>query len=187
MLVRLSFLAACFLALGFVAHAQQAGLTPPVAPSAPAFPVLTENAAVGWATQRQPDPSRAIRKKVAQATELLKKAEDDDAKQTAKEQLEAILEQEYDAHMDIYEAQIEEMEKQIKEMRKKLSRRRDAKSDMVKLRMRMLEAEADDLGWPSAMSNRTGVRLPGLQADYFFDPAAAPVAVGVPAISQARQ
>lgn len=191
MFVRLSFLAVCFLALGFAAHAQQSGLAPPVAPDAPAFPLRKDNISIGWATQREPDPSREIRKKVAEATAMLKKAEDTDAKATAKERLESVLVQEYDAHMDIYEAQIDKMEQQIIEMRKKLSRRREAKLDMVKLRMKMLEAEADDLGWPSASGGRYG-RVPGLRSDFFsfeeyHDHAVPAVVQGVAEIPQFRQ
>lgn len=98
------------------------------------------------------EKSRAAQKKVSEAIVALRKAESDRDRGDARTELASALGEQYDSRMDAYEKHLEEMEKQLNEMRDKLARRRRAKSEMIDLRIQVLEAEADDLGWPSGSS-----------------------------------
>ena len=64
-----------------------------------------------------------------------------------------LLEQDYEARLADYQQDLVQLEQQLKLMKVKLQRKRNAKADMIKLRIEFLKAEADDLGWPSRNSS----------------------------------
>lgn len=93
-----------------------------------------------------------IQNKVNEAKSNLKNADNSEDRAEARDALAAALAEDYDARLDQYEAEIKRMEEELKAMRKKLDRRRSAKAEMIQLRMQLLEAEADDLGWPAPVA-----------------------------------
>lgn len=97
--------------------------------------------------------ARELRNRIREATQALRSAESSSDREKAQEQLREVLLEDYDARMDAYENYLTELENRLSEMKKKLDRRRQAKSDMVNLRIQVLEAEADDLGWPEDSSS----------------------------------
>ncbi len=92
--------------------------------------------------------ARELRNRVRNATEQLRNAESSEDREQAQEELRGALSADYDARMTAYASYLDKLEERLDEMKKKLNRRRDAKKDMVELRIQVLEAEADDLGWP---------------------------------------
>lgn len=91
---------------------------------------------------------RDLDAKIDQAARAMRQAESDDARARAEHDLKQLLGQDYDDRLKGYEEELERLEKTLVEMRRKLARRRDAKPEMIKLRVRVLQAEAEDLGWP---------------------------------------
>lgn len=87
---------------------------------------------------------------IQKAMSGLRAAESSEERSDAKASLKKALAAEYDKQMDSYDEHIESLEKELAEMRKRLEKRRDAKSDMVDLKMRQLLAESEGLGWPSS-------------------------------------
>jgi hypothetical protein len=96
---------------------------------------------------------------VNKALKALKNAEDDAAKRTAEGELKTALEADYDSRLEGYEKHLDELEKELAKMRDQLQKRRMAKSEMVNLRLQVLKAEADDLGWPSETGARGQYRV----------------------------
>ena len=96
-------------------------------------------------------------KEIKDSANAMRTAKTDDERKKAEQKLRGLLDKEYDERIAGYEKYLNEMEAKLKEMRNRLQRRRSAKSDMIDLRIKVLAAEADDLGWPA--KNR---RFPGL-------------------------
>lgn len=90
---------------------------------------------------------------IRRAAEQLRTAESSSERQEAEESLRRLLSDDYDNRLNDYEKYLDQLEQRLSEMRSKLTRRREAKSKMIDLRIKVLEAEADDLGWPSRVSN----------------------------------
>jgi len=93
------------------------------------------------------------------ALKAMKSAEDDAARRKAESELNAALEADYDSRLEGYEKHLDQLEAELAKMRDQLQKRKMAKSDMVSLRLQVLKAEADDLGWPSEVDPRSGNRL----------------------------
>lgn len=91
----------------------------------------------------------AMDAKIKEVARDMRQAKSDEEREKAMEALTVLLGKDYDDRLTGYEEELERMEKALAEMRKKLKRRRDAKADMIKLRIKVLEAEAEDLGWPA--------------------------------------
>ena len=104
------------------------------------------------AYQFRPSQNAKVQNKVRKATAAMKKAESSVDRADAKEKLKTALGEDYDLRLKDYEKFLDKMEKQLVEMREKLDRKRAAKTAMIELRMQVLEAEADDLGWPSQLN-----------------------------------
>ncbi len=88
-----------------------------------------------------------------EALTSMKNAESEEMKANAKMNLRDALAADYDDKMDRYDEHIEKLENQLEEMRARLSRRREAKDDMVDLKLKGLVADADGLGWPTGPTN----------------------------------
>lgn len=103
-------------------------------------------------------------KQIEKAAKAMRQAESSSERSEAKDKLVALLSEDYDSRLKEYEDYLEDLEKQLDEMRGKLKKRRQAKEDMIDLRIKVLEAEADDLGWPSRVrrSRAFGVTSPSL-------------------------
>lgn len=98
---------------------------------------------------------RSAEEAIKKAARSLRTAESTDDKKAAEKTLRDLLSKDYDSRLAGYEKHLDEMEAKLKEMRTKLKRRRDAKSEMIDLRVKVLEAEADDLGWPARTNSRS--------------------------------
>ena len=97
---------------------------------------------------------RVVDKKIEEAARSFRQAKPAEREQ-AEEQLRNLLSDDYDDRLASYDEYLGELEKQIDEMRIKLEKRRRAKPEMIDLRVQVLEAEADDLGWPTRMSKNS--------------------------------
>jgi len=102
---------------------------------------------------------REEEKKIKEAARALRRAETSDEQDAARETLTELLDVDYDSRLAEYETYLDGLEQQLSAMRDKLAKRRKAKAKMIELRIQILEAEADDLGWPSRMSGRSGLSL----------------------------
>lgn len=98
-----------------------------------------------------------LRNRISVAIEALRSADGDSAREAAKSELASALSEDYDARMDEYQNYLDDLEKKLEEMKGKLQRRRQAKEDMVRLRLQVVEAEADDLGWPTGIRGNDGL------------------------------
>lgn len=83
----------------------------------------------------------------------IKDAESEADKDKAKETLRGLLEDQYDKSLDQYAEYLDEMQKKISDLREQLDRRREAKMEMVELRLQVLVSDADGLGWPDQRSS----------------------------------
>jgi hypothetical protein len=87
--------------------------------------------------------------KIKSMLKVLESTDNTSDKNAIEQEIKQLLNEQYDQKMKVYEKQLAELESKLEKMRSQLQRRRDAKADMVDLRMKVLMAEADDLGWPS--------------------------------------
>lgn len=76
-------------------------------------------------------------------------ADTDEERDEAKTKLSEALGEEYDAILEQHEKHLAEMEERLEKLRGQLEKRRDARDDMVEMRVEALTSEADGLGWPS--------------------------------------
>ena len=102
-----------------------------------------------------------VDRKILEAAKMLRQADSSEEQAKAREALVDLLAADYDSRLADYEKYLEDLENQLSEMREKLAKRRGAKSKMIDLRIKVLEAEADELGWPSRMNSRWGSSFPG--------------------------
>lgn len=93
--------------------------------------------------------ARKAEQEIQQAAKSLRQADSSTEKREAEDKLRSLLADDYDSRLDGYAEHLDELEKSLADMRAKLKRRREAKSEMIDLRVKVLIAEADDLGWPS--------------------------------------
>jgi hypothetical protein len=82
------------------------------------------------------------------AFEKLRNAESKADKAEALDELREALESEYDEFLSSQEKELDKMEEKMKELRSQLEKRRDAKDDLIELRLKTLENDASGLGWP---------------------------------------
>jgi hypothetical protein len=98
----------------------------------------------------------AIHRTVAQAVKDVQEAklkgttnQQDQSVQNLKKALDA----EYKFQMDIHDAYVNALESKIKDMREKIKLRREAQSEMVKLRLKVIEAQAEELNRNKQLSD----------------------------------
>ncbi len=97
---------------------------------------------------------------IESAAKKLRAAKTDSEKRAAEAKLRQLLSADYDSRLDDYEKHLDALAQQLKGMRAKLQKRRSAKADMIDLRVKVLKAEADDLGWPARVNRG---RFPSLR------------------------
>ena len=83
----------------------------------------------------------------------MRQAGDEGSRERAKAKLEELLSRDYDDRLKGYEENLNRLEAELAEMRRRLQKRRDAKDEMIRLRIKVLQAEAGDLGWPERTRN----------------------------------
>jgi len=122
-------------------------------------PVVVPDAGQHFATTQQARAS-----KTSQAMQQLAQATTDEETQAAQDELRQALEEEYDKALAAYEKKLDDMEQRMQALRDEVSKRRDARDELVELRLKMLTYEAQGLPWPgqsASRSNFSGYNLPG--------------------------
>lgn len=87
---------------------------------------------------------------VARAVHAYRSADSEDGRTSARKQLSDALGAEYDALLQQHEQHLNQMEERLRKLRDQLAKRREARDDMVSMRLQWMLSEADGLGWPSA-------------------------------------
>ncbi len=124
------------------------------------IPALQSNdpfAETQWlSTQLAVQPSTRTNSKTAKAYALLKKAESDEDKKQAEEDLREALSEEYDLSLESHENNLAQLRARLEELEQELAKRRDAKDQLVDLRLQMIVNEVNGLGWPGQNSYYPG-------------------------------
>lgn len=84
-----------------------------------------------------------------EALAAYREADTDEERDEAKTKLSEALGEEYDAILEQHAKHLAQMEERLEKLRGQLEKRRDARDDMVEMRVEALTSEADGLGWPS--------------------------------------
>lgn len=100
------------------------------------------------------------RKEWNEALKAFRDADSESAKSEAKNKIEELLTAQYDESLDSYDKYLEELSSKLVEMKKQVEKRRDARDEMVQLKLLMVVSEEEGLGWPD---NRQGFGLPSLR------------------------
>lgn len=101
-------------------------------------------------------PTRAqqeIDGKISEAAKAFRQAKPNE-RTAAINSLTTLLSSDYDARLDGYDEYLNQLATKLVEMRGKLQKQREAKEEMIKLRVKVLEAEVEDLGWPVRLSGK---------------------------------
>ncbi len=91
--------------------------------------------------------------KTQQAIDKLRKAKTDEEKADARKQLNSALGDEFDEYLKHQAKELDRLEAKVKKLRGQWDKRREAKDELVALRIQTLENEANGLGWPAGSGN----------------------------------
>lgn len=91
----------------------------------------------------QPQRLQGIR----EAAAALSTAEDDKTRNEAREKLDSLLNEYFEADMARREQELKAVEERVKKLHAQLERRREKKSDIIELQMKVLLNEADGMGF----------------------------------------
>ena len=117
-------------------------------------------------------------KKIAMLTNELRGADSDEEKQKIKDELKTELEKQYDLYLEQHEQPLKQLEERLAKLREEFEWRKNARNDLVKLRLDTIWYDSQGLGWPGQSNNvlyRDNVNP--------FSPAAAPRPSPLPSIS----
>lgn len=84
---------------------------------------------------------------IRNAVRKLQAAEDEAEKEEAKKKMSALLVTYFDADMKSRETEIAKIEDRVRNLRTQLDKRRAAKDDIIQLQLKVLENEAEGLGF----------------------------------------
>ena len=114
----------------------------------------------------------AFRKAASKSQEAYQKLLEakDEAREEAEDELRGALEEEYDMGLVQYEKHLEQMESRLKKLREELDRRRDAKREMVDLKLQWMLNSADGIDWPGATHRNDRLLIRGVGETYFTLP-----------------
>jgi hypothetical protein len=117
----------------------------------------------GYATnvQGQSNEGHQLRQEAAQLLQQYGAAEKDDEKSKIRDQLETVLEKEFDLQKKQQDAEIERIEQQLEKLKAQVKKRNDARKSIVERRLDQLTQEAEGLGWNAS---------PSTQQNAFFAP-----------------
>ena len=110
-----------------------------------------------------------LTQRIRKAAKRLRESKSNNETTEATHKLTKLLGQDYEARLADYQKELDQLEEKLKLMTDKLQRKRNAKADMVKLRIEVLKAEASNLGWPSRNSSsfsNSGVENPSWPSPY---------------------
>lgn len=103
---------------------------------------------------------------LGQALAKLRETESEDDRNKSITEIRGLLSKQYDESLDRYEDYLAELEARLAKMKEQVDKRRDAKMELVDLRLKTLVNEADGLGWPSEANQS----LFGAQSPSFYAP-----------------
>ncbi|MHC4401915.1 MAG: hypothetical protein ACYTG0_19760 [Planctomycetota bacterium] len=120
------------------------------------FGVVVESEQQATAREGQPAkaiftryvPSRDFQARLAAALKKLLAAETDEAKAEAKAQTQYVLDGYFEQDMKFREREIADIERRVKKLRAQLEKRRAAKDEIIELQLKLIEYEAEGLGFP---------------------------------------
>ena len=110
----------------------------------------------------------AIENKISELVQSIQKSDDDTEKESIKSELKAQLELQYDDYLAKLEKPLKEMEARLEKLRTEYQKRKDARDELVKLRLDNFWYKANGMGWPGDNSrfprnsnfSRSNVLLP---------------------------
>jgi hypothetical protein len=120
--------------------------------------------------------------------EKLRKAETDEEKHAARKELASALGDEFDQHLEDQAEELKRLEARLEKLRGQWEKRRDAKDELVELRLQTLENDVNGLGWPAGgpgvwHGDHGAMHLPPMGAEPFmFQGALAPSPADVPPV-----
>lgn len=85
---------------------------------------------------------------VSKLIKQLKETKDDQEKQTIKSDIKTELEVQYDAYLEYHEQPLKQLEERLAKLREEFEARKQAKDDLVKLRLDTIWYDSLGLGWP---------------------------------------
>lgn len=139
---------------------QRAGVTVPVPATTSRAPVVQGIATTPALPDNLYFGQNEDRKEWNEALKAFREADSESAKTDAKNKIEELLTAQYDESLDNYDRYLEELSSRLAEMKKQVEKRRDARDEMVQLKLLMVISEEEGLGWPD---NRPGFGMPSLR------------------------
>jgi hypothetical protein len=110
----------------------------------------------------------ANRSNIRRLTEELREAGGEKKKAEITKQLESVIGDVFDMDMKGREAELSKLEARLKKLREQLDRRRQARSEIIQLEVKVLVNEAAGLGFSSqGRSGDFGLQLPDFARDQF--------------------
>lgn len=95
-------------------------------------------------------------RKISDLVSKIKKSDVDEEKNTLKEELNVVLNDQYDAYLDHHEEPLKQLEARLEKLRKDFDARKSAKAELVKLRLDTIWYDAIGLGWPGNNAGNNG-------------------------------
>ena len=86
---------------------------------------------------------------LAQLTQALKATESGSGKSDLQDEIQDLLESEYDRQLNKQDAKLVQMEQRLENLREKYNRQKDAKDKLVEMRMTSIISDVEGLGWPT--------------------------------------
>lgn len=86
---------------------------------------------------------------IGQLVKKMKDAESDESRKKVKDELNQLLSDQYDAYLEQHEKPLKQLEERLKTLRQEFEKRKQAKDDLVKLRLDTIWYNALGLNWPS--------------------------------------
>lgn len=87
--------------------------------------------------------------KELKVVEKLSQAKTDEEKEAARDELENVLSDAFDTYIERQGKELDRLEARVKKLREQLDKRREAKDEVVGLRLKQRVNEAEGKGWPS--------------------------------------
>lgn len=107
--------------------------------------------AVRWAKSKKELENE---NKIAELVQSISEAEGDSEKESLKADLKKQLESQYDQYLDKMEAPLKEMEARLDKLREEFQKRKEARDELVKLRLDNFWYQANGMTWPGDSSGR---------------------------------
>ncbi len=159
---------------GFPGPLGQAGPWQPAQNSQPArLPGLATTRSLFGSSAFDPELAKAINESNAEVGKLikqLKETEEDSEKESIKDKIKTELDVQYDAYLDHHEKPLKQLEERVAKLRKEFEARKQAKVDLVKLRLDTIWYDSQGLGWPSNRTTAPYIDIPSGGAGGMYFP-----------------